>query len=126
MHRFLSFFFALLLSFVPFTSSTMAQETPRWTKEQANEWYKKQPWLVGCNFIPSTAINQLEMWQPDTFDPKTIDRELGWAADLGMNTVRVFLHDLAWEADAEGFSKRIDQFLDIAAKHKIRPLLVIF
>jgi hypothetical protein len=79
----------------------LAQEA-RWSKEQANEWYNKQPWLVGCNFIPSTAINQLEMWQADTFDPKTIDRELGWAAGLGMNTVRVFLHDLAWETRSQG------------------------
>ena len=108
-----------------FPAASWAQQA-RWTEEQANSWYKKQPWLVGCNFIPSTAINQLEMWQPDTFDPKTIDRELGWAADLGMNTVRTFLHDLAWEQDPKGFKERVGKFLDIAAKHKIRPLLVIF
>ncbi len=46
-------------------------------------------WPVGCNFIPSTAINQLEMWQKDTYDPNTIDRELGWAEQIGFNTVRV-------------------------------------
>src|SRR5436853_7779262 len=90
----------------------------KWTEAQANAWYAKQPWLVGCNFIPSTAINQLEMWQADTFDPATIDRELGWAEGLGMNCVRVYLHDLAWEADAGGFKKRIGQYLDIADKHK--------
>jgi hypothetical protein len=55
----------------------------RWTREQANEWYGTQPWLVGCNFLPSTAINQLEMWQAETFDPETIDRELGWAESIG-------------------------------------------
>ncbi|MBN2212372.1 MAG: cellulase family glycosylhydrolase [Sedimentisphaerales bacterium] len=98
----------------------------QWSKEKANEWCAKLPWLVGCNFTPSTAINQLEMWQADTFDPKTIDRELGWAHDIGLNTVRVYLHDLAWKADAEGFKKRIDRFLGIAAKHGIRPLFVIF
>ncbi|MBN1402794.1 MAG: cellulase family glycosylhydrolase, partial [Anaerolineae bacterium] len=86
----------------------------------------QQPWLVGCNFIPSTAINQLEMWQADTFDPATIDRELGWAADLGMNTVRVYLHDLAWQTDPAGFMARLDQFLAIAAGRGIRPLLTIF
>ncbi len=98
----------------------------RWSKERANGWYEGLPWLVGCNFIPSTAINQLEMWQADTFDPKTISRELGWAADIGFNTVRVYLHDLAWEADAGGFKGRMDQFLEIAAGHGIRPLFVIF
>ena len=99
---------------------------PRWSAERANAWYAKQPWLVGCNFIPSTAINQLEMWQADTFDPATIDRELGWAEGLGMNCVRVYLHDLAWHADADGFKKRIGNYLDIAAKHKIRTIFVLF
>ena len=98
----------------------------RWSNEKANEWYAAQPWLVGCNFIPSTAINQLEMWQADTFDAATIDRELMWAAGLGFNTVRVYLHDLAWETDAAGFKKRVDQFLDIADKYRIRSVFVLF
>ncbi len=99
---------------------------PRWTKEQAWAWYEKLPWLVGCNFIPSTSINQLEMWQKDTFDPRTIDKELGWARNIGMNTVRVYLHDLVWHADAERFKKRIDRFLAIASAHGIRPLFCVF
>ena len=98
----------------------------RWSIQKANEWYARQPWLIGCNFIPSNAINQLEMWQADTFDPTTIDRELSWAAGIGFNTIRTFLHDLAWEADARGFKNRIDHFLDIASLHGIRPILVIF
>lgn len=98
----------------------------RWPAEKANAWYAEQPWLVGCNFTPSTAINQLEMWQAETFDPETIDRELGWAAGIGMNTVRVFLHDLLWEQDSEGLLKRMEQFLTIADKHDIRPLFVLF
>lgn len=98
----------------------------RWTPERAHEWYDALPWLVGCNFTPSTAINQLEMWQADTFDPETIDRELQWAASIGMNTVRVFLHEVAWEQDREGFLNRVDQFLDLAAKHNIRPMIVLF
>jgi hypothetical protein len=98
----------------------------RWPAAKAWEWYEKQPWLVGCNFIPSNSINQLEMWQADTFDPATIDRELKWASELGFNTVRVYLHDLAWEADAAGFKQRVSRFLDLAAKHQIKPMLVLF
>ena len=101
-------------------------QSARWTEEQAAEWYANQPWLVGCNFTPSTAINQLERWQADTFDPKTIDRELGLAESIGMNVVRVYLHDLVWKADAEGFTKRLDEFLTIADKHKIRVIFVLF
>ena len=97
-----------------------------WTKEQANDWYAKQGWLVGCDFVPSTAINQLEMWQAATFDTATINRELGWAASLGMNTVRVYLHDLLYQQDAEGFLQRVDAFLQIASRHHIKPLFVLF
>lgn len=98
----------------------------RWTEPQANAWYAKQPWLVGANFIPSTAINQLEMWQAETWDPKTIDRELGYAQSLGFTSVRVFLHDLAWKQDPKGFIHRMDQFLRMADKHKIGVMFVIF
>lgn len=100
--------------------------TERWTEERANAWYAEQPWLVGCNFLPSTAINQLEMWQEKTWDPATIDRELAWAEVLGFNTVRVFLHDLLWEAGPEAFAGRIDAFLGIAERHGIGPMLVLF
>ncbi len=98
----------------------------RWSKKRANEWYNRHPWLVGCNFIPSTAVNQLEMWQADTFDADTIDRELGFAAELGMNSVRVYLHDLVWRDDAEGFKNRIYQFLDLANNHGIITMFVFF
>ncbi|RYD50313.1 MAG: 1,4-beta-xylanase [Verrucomicrobiaceae bacterium] len=98
----------------------------QWSADQANAWHKTQPWRAGSNFAPSTAINQLEMWQADTFDPETIDRELGYAASCGMNTARVFLHNLLWEQDSEGLLKRVDQFLAIADKHKIGIMLVLF
>jgi hypothetical protein len=98
----------------------------RWTPEQANAWYAKQPWLVGANFIPSDAINELEMFQAATFNPALNDHELGLAQGIGMNTMRVFLQDQLWEQDPEGFKKRLDTFLTIAAKHHIRPLLVLF
>jgi uncharacterized protein YceK len=103
-----------------------AQPRGLWTVEQANTWYGKQPWLVGCNFTPSSAINQLELWQAESWDPVTIDRELGWAQELGFTSVRVFLHDIAWRQDHEGFLKRVDQFLGIAAQHRIGVMLVVF
>lgn len=98
----------------------------RWTAERAQAWYDKQPWLVGSNFYPSNAINQIEMWQESTFDPVTIERELKWSAALGMNTHRVYLHDLVWAADPEGLYKRMDRFLAICAKYGIRPSFVFF
>lgn len=108
------------------TATIVVEKREIWTKEQANSWYAKQPWLVGSNYNPSTAINQLEMWQEDTFDPKRIDEELGWAEQIGMNTMRVYLHDLLHKEDAEGLYKRMDTFLEIADKHHIKILFVLF
>jgi hypothetical protein len=105
---------------------SFAAARERWTAQEANTWYSAQPWPLGSNYIPANAINQLEMWQADTFDPKRIDVELGWAQQLGMNTMRVFLHDLLWQQDSRGFKQRIGTFLDIAAKHGIRPIFVLF
>jgi len=109
-----------------FVCSAAFCQTPRWTEQKANDWYAQQPWLVGSNYIPKSAINELEMWQEASFDPVEIDKELGWSEGIGMNTMRVFLHDLLWQQDAPGFRKRIDQFLGIASRHHIRPLFVLF
>ena len=103
-----------------------AEEAGRWSPDRANRWYQAQGWLVGANYIPSNAINQLEMFQPDTFDPRRIDTELGWAQFYGHNTARVFLHDQLWAADQRGFQTRLGQFVDIAARHRIKPLFVFF
>ncbi len=116
--------FAMLLALL--LPVRMYADTQRWSEVQANAWYAEQPWLVGSNFVPVDAINQLEMWQADTFDPQEIDKEFGWAEELGMNTMRVFLHDLLWQQDAPGFQRRIDTFLTIADKHHIRPIFVLF
>jgi hypothetical protein len=106
--------------------ATAADLPGRWSEQKANAWDQETGWLVGCNFAPSTAINQLEMWQADSFDLKTVDRELGWAERLGFNSVRVFLHDIPWKQDSEAFLKRIDQFLELAAKHHIGVMFVFF
>lgn len=98
----------------------------RWDADRALAWHDQRPWLVGTNFTPSTASNQLEMWQAATFDPATIDRELGWAAALGMNAMRVFLHDLCWQDDRTGFCERIERYLAIAERHGIATLFVFF
>ena len=100
-----------------------AQE--RWLADKADAWYRDIPWLVGCNFTPSNAINQLEMWQAETFDAPTIDRELGWMARTGMNAARVYLHLFPWERDSAAFTARIERFLSLADRHNIRVMFVL-
>ncbi|MBA3600835.1 MAG: cellulase family glycosylhydrolase [Acidobacteria bacterium] len=106
--------------------AALSQAQQKWTAQKANDWYKTQPFLVGSNFNPANAINELEMWQAETFDPQRIDLELGWAEKIGMNTMRVYLHDLLWKQDKAGFTRRLNEFLTIADKHKIKPIFVLF
>ena len=98
----------------------------QWSEEKAKEWYEQRPWLVGCNFLPSTAVNSTEMWQEATFDEATIDRELGWAAGLGFNSIRVFVQYLVWEADPAGQKTRMERFLEIADRHGITVMFILF
>ena len=97
----------------------------RWSIERARRWREDTGWLNGCNFVPSSAGNQLEMWQAETWDPRTIEREIGWAADLGMNSLRVFLHDLLWTAEGPAFLDRVDKFLTITERHGVSTMLVL-
>jgi hypothetical protein len=115
-----------LLTPVAGSAPSASAASPRWTAERAQQWYRGHDWLVGANFIPSNAINQLEMFQPATFDPRRIDAELHVAQRTGLNTVRVFLHDQLWLQDPQGFLRRLGQFVDIAARRGIRPMLVLF
>ena len=123
--KFLKFLLPILL----FASLGFAQKNhiaKVWSNEKANQWYVQHKWLTGADFIPANAINQLEMWQAATFDLPEIDKEFGFAETIGFNTMRVFLHSVAWRQDPVGFKNRINRFLSVAEKHNITPMLVFF
>ena len=117
----LSIFVALIL-----LAASCSVPAGRWSAEKANSWYAQQPWLSGCNYIPSNAINQIEMWSADTWSPELIDTELSWADELGFNTMRVFLSSVVYQNDPEGLKSRIDEFLKICDRYDILPLFVFF
>lgn len=117
---------ALAASLVALATPGAAAAEPRWSKKKAAAWRARVGWSVGANYITSSAVNQLEMWQEDTFDPEAIDRELGYAEALGINTMRVFLHDLLWRQDAAGLTRRMDQLLAIASRRRIKIMFVFF
>lgn len=60
-----------------YNGNAFAQERAVWDKGTANNWYANIGWLRGANYTKSSAINQLEMRQKKTFDPTSIDKELG-------------------------------------------------
>jgi len=131
MKRISLFLLAVALTFAacqsPKPKTEEAEVVPaKWTTEQAQAWSAEHGWLRGSNFNPSTAINQLETWQAETFDTATINRELGWAENIGMNCMRVYLHHVAWEVDKDGFKDRMNQYLTIADNHGIKTIFVFF
>lgn len=101
----------ILLAGALLVLASCAPKEARWPEEKARQWYDAQRWLVGCNYIPSDAINQIEMWSGDTYNHDLIDKELSWAEDLGFNTLRVFLSSVVYENDAQGLKARMDDFL---------------
>jgi hypothetical protein len=120
------YFILVFFAFSVNAQSSRNTSSRIWSPEKANAWYAKHKWINGADFIPSTAINQLEMWQADTFDPETIDRELGYAEGIGFNAMRVFLHSVAWKEDPKGFKERVNKYLAIADKHHIQTIFVFF
>jgi hypothetical protein len=84
---------------------------------------------MGANFLPSTASNQLEMWQQDSWSlqEQVIHKELSWASNMGYNAMRVFLHNLIYENEGQdAYLERIEHFLEIASSQNIRILFVFF
>jgi hypothetical protein len=98
----------------------------RWTATDANAWWAARDWVCGFNFLPSTAVNFLEMWHPETFDLPTIERELGWAGEIGFNAIRVNLHSLVWQHDRDGLLDRFDALMGIAARSGIETVPCLF
>ena len=119
---------SLLIFCLIFIQCQQTSKSPlnnRWSEQRAWDWQKKNGWMAGTNFNPSTSINQLEFWQKDTYDPETIERELEWSAELGMNLHRVYLHNLLWDQDSLGFLKRLENYLKISDSKKIKTLFVL-
>ena len=115
----------LSLIFIQCQKSPSPVADYRWTEERAWQWHSENGWMVGTNFNPSTSINQLEFWQEETYDPETIERELEWSAELGMNMHRVYLHNLLWDQDSIGFLERVDNYLNISESKDIKTLFVL-
>ncbi len=86
----------------------------QWPAERTRAWAEHRPWYCGCNFLPSTAVNFVEMWYGPSFDPETIERELGWAAEIGLNAVRTNLPFVVWRHDRDGLMARLERFLALA------------
>lgn len=98
----------------------------RWTAAAAWRWFGARPRPRGCNYVPSTAVNTTAMWRAASFDASTIERELGWAAAVGLNSVRVFLQYLVWAEDPTGQRLHFARLLDLARRHGLSVVPCLF
>jgi plasmid stabilization system protein ParE len=76
------------------------------------------------NYVPSNAVNATQMWLD--LDAPTIDRELGFAEELGLNSIRIFVQYLVHEDDAAALLERFATLLDLAEGHGLSVLPVLF
>jgi hypothetical protein len=98
----------------------------QWTPDQAFAWFNAQKYIMGTEYMTSSAVNQLEMWQAATFDPVLIDKEMAVGQQLGMTTMRIFLEDLAYSQDPAGFKNRMSTVVEIMSKYGMKPMFVFF
>ncbi len=81
-------------------------------------------WMRGANYVPSYARNDVQIWLD--YDPAVIDRELGYAAKLKLNVVRVFLQVAVYETAPQRFLDNFENLLSLCAKHQIQLMPVLF
>jgi len=58
------------------------------------------------------------------FRSEEVDREFGYAEDVGLNAMRVFLHMYPFENNKIAFLDNLERYLNIADKHGIRTIFV--
>ena len=99
----------------------------KWTIEEANEWYEKQGWLRGCNFIGSDCANRLDMFQSYKSEEKlaTAERELALCQKIGFNTVRLWANFDVYYAEPDSYMEIFDKYIDLCAKYGQKVMVVL-
>ena len=81
-------------------------------------------WIKGAVFITSESVNSYQMWEE--YHPEVVDRELGYACGIGLNTAQVYLNFLCWQKYGQTYLSRIEDFLQKADKHGLKTTLILF
>ena len=96
----------------------------RWSLERAGKLEQRLAAVRGCNYIPRDCVNTTQMWED--FAPQTIEQELAWAEDIGLNSVRIFLQYVVYAQDPRAFVFKMEHFLAIAERHGLSTMFVLF
>ena len=121
---FLSILFVMSACFAK--QATAQDSTQRWGEQRAWEWYNKQPWLCGFNYIPAYAINYTAMWDKTSFNADAIDKELALAEKTGFNVLRAVLQYAVYADDPQYFLKTLNTFTSVCDKHHIKFVPALF
>ena len=110
-------------------SGARAERQGPWTKERAWEWYNAQPWIRGCNYMPASCANHIDLWQEYGSEARfeEMEREMALMEKDGFNAVRLLLGDYGfavWRAEHDGMMKRFERMLEIFDRHGVRVILI--
>ena len=122
--------FAILVAVAMLAMPLFAERQGPWTKERAWEWYRAQPWIRGCNYMPASCANRVDQWQELGCEERfaEMDRELAVAESIGFNTLRILVELQGfgvWLEEHDGFMDRFERALQIMASHKMRAIVVL-
>ena len=91
---------------------------------QAAEPHRTSRW-VGANYTPAGCVNAVQLWHE--FPAEVIQRELAAAKEhFGITSLRVYLHNIPFDAEKDRFLQRIEEFLALCDRHGIKPGFVFF
>ena len=120
----------VLASAVAVTLAAAAGRNGPWPKEKAWEWYRAQPWMRGCNYMPASCANRVDQWQELGCEERfaEMERELQVAESIGFNTLRIIVELQGfgvWLEEHDGFMERFERCLEIMDKHNMRAIVVL-
>lgn len=85
----------------------------RWSIEEAWKFWNENPWMVGCNYVPSLTPG-LSIWQEDTIEEilPSVRKELQLMKEIGFNTVRMWFEFDIWYHEREKYLEKDNLYLN--------------
>ena len=80
--------------------------------------------IRGFNYTQSSARSDYEFWKK--YDHKMVDREMGFAQRLNLNSARIFLNYQVYLEDKEVYLERVRDFVQTAWSHGISTNPILF
>lgn len=93
----------------------------RWPISRIEEYMRKLGVIKGVNYVPSYCYGYIEMWHH--YDEATILRELDYATEIGINSMRIFVSTAQWQTHRDLVYANLERFLDACKNRGISIML---